>query len=333
MKIFKNDLRNDIYIPNDLKDTLGDTNFCFLDIETTGLSSRYNHIILIGMLCVENHNVYITQLFAESTSEEKELLVSLTELLNNFEHIITYNGSTFDIPFIKNRLTYHNIDSNISMINHLDILKLVRKNKTMLGLSDCKLKTVEKSLGIFRKDTISGKESVELYKVYTTSKNPSIRKTILNHNYDDIFYLPKLLTIYDIIDAKNNLELELSFKEVIVDLSIRKDSFIFKDRLLYIEGKTKLVNLPPQLYYEDFFTLDWNVPNGAFNLNIQYKTGRLSTGEECLYIDLSDTNISLKNINNMKYNIPSNIFLIRINGEIIYDNISYLVREIVFSLG
>ena len=80
----------------------------FLDIETTGQSN--SEIFLIG-LCyfqynekLNNDEIISELLFAREIVEEAALLKYFIDLLPRFNTIITYNGKTFDIPFIIDRI-------------------------------------------------------------------------------------------------------------------------------------------------------------------------------------------------------------------------------------
>ena len=334
MELFKYELLDKINLPEVLKSDLNNENFCFLDIETTGLSSKYHKIILIGMLCVEDDNVYIVQFFANHPDKEKALLEQFNQYLNKFKCMLTFNGLTFDIPFIKKRFGLYDMKSDIGNIEHLDILRTVRKHKTLLGLDNCKLKTVEKSLGIYREDTISGKESVDLYNKYALSsdKDFNIRDIILKHNYDDIFYLPKLLSIYDIVDKKNNLKLDLLYKEIKCVVNISKDSISFKKNKLYLEGYSSSVNIPYQLYYEEDYVLDWDTNEGFLKFEINYRNGTISSGENCLYLDLSSIFNNLFKSNKLGYSIPDNILLLKVNDDVVYENIELLIKEVLCNI-
>lgn len=332
MEIIKDRLNYSIYIPNMLKSELSNKNICFLDIETTGLSSKYNEVILIGLLCIENDKVYITQFFADSISEEYELLSKFEEFINKFSYIITYNGNTFDLPFLKKRLDFHKINNNIDDFLHLDLLRLVRKNKNLLKLDNCKLKTVERYLNIYREDTISGKESVDLYKDYEYSKDQHKKNIILKHNYDDILYLPQLLSIYDIVEKETILNMNLDFKESIIKTRISKDDLVFKDNTLSIVGKSEKARFPTQVYFKDNYTLSWDIINGDFTIDIKYNTAYLSSKEKCFYIDMSDFNISLNNFNIINSNIPKNLLLLKVDDSIIYENIISLVSKIISTI-
>lgn len=328
MEIIKDKLNNNIYIPDMLKNELSNKNICFLDIETTGLSSKYNEVILIGLLCIENDEVYISQFFANNIDEEYELLSKFEEFINSFSYIITYNGHTFDLPFLKARLNFHNIDHNIDDFSHLDLLRLVRKNKDILKLENCKLKTVERYLNIYREDTISGKESVFLYKDYQYSKDKYKKEIILKHNYDDIFYLPQLLYVYDIVEQETILNINLDFKELIIKTRINKDNIIFKNHTLSIIGKSQETKFPTQVYFKDNYTLNWDIINGDFNIDIKYNIAYLSTKEKCFYIDMSEFNISLNEFNRINNKIPKNFLLLRVDDNILYENIIALVSKI-----
>jgi len=198
MIITENTLSNDYdkYIPDEYKILFND-DFIVLDIETTGLSREKSAIMLIGLIIKTNDNIISKQFFAESLSEEKILLITLKNLLSSMKNyfLITYNGHSFDIPFINTKLKKYNLDFQIPNAYNFDIYRLIRANKKFLNLERYNLKSIEKFLKINRKDTISGKENIELYYNYLTTKNECILKTILLHNYEDILYLLPILKI------------------------------------------------------------------------------------------------------------------------------------------
>ncbi len=181
---------------------------CFLDIETTGLHRDYSYIMLIGFIVYDkpSNSFILVQLFLENKENEKLLLEELLKYINEDSVIITYNGYNFDIPFINHRLQKHNISHNIKKSSIFDIYKIIRKSKPnidknskLLSFEKLNLKTIEKYLGIYRKDQISGKESVSLYKEYLINKNENIKNIILTHNYEDILNLSKIIKITEII--------------------------------------------------------------------------------------------------------------------------------------
>ena len=49
----------------------------FFDIETTGFSAAHSQVYMIGYATKKNGNIGITQLFAETPSEEPEILAEI----------------------------------------------------------------------------------------------------------------------------------------------------------------------------------------------------------------------------------------------------------------
>ena len=256
-------------------------NHFVFDIETTGLNSNYCKVILIGILFNQDNKTVIKQFFADTEDDEKELLLSFINTIKNYQNHITFNGLTFDIPFLNTRLKKHNIDFYLSKNDDIDILKLIRPFKEKLSLSDCKLKTIEKYLGIHREDTISGKESIDLYKDYSVNQNIDLKEKILLHNYEDIYYLGVIFKIKDILKHKlnvlciatNNLSLELvpgSFKISKNILSIIYNTF---------EGNVFNINI-----YNDSYSIISDEKN--LILNVSLDKGRDPNNNTILFYNL-----------------------------------------------
>jgi uncharacterized protein YprB with RNaseH-like and TPR domain len=198
-KILQNNYKK--YIPEKFRNDFN-RDFVVLDIETTGFSRDKCSIILIGIIIKTNNNLISTQIFCESLYEEKEMLLHLKDTLSSLDEffLITYNGYSFDIPFINNKFKKYNIDYQIENIYNFDIYRLIRANKKLLNLERYNLKSIEKFLGIERKDTISGKDSVQLYFEYLKTKNIKILNKILLHNQEDILYLLQILKILNYLN-------------------------------------------------------------------------------------------------------------------------------------
>lgn len=256
-------------------------NHFVFDIETTGLNSNYCKVILIGILFNQDNKTVIKQFFANTEDDEKELLLAFINDIKNYQNHITFNGLTFDIPFLNTRLKKHNIDFSLSKNNDIDILKLIRPFKEKLYLSDCKLKTIEKYLGIHREDTISGKESVDLYKDYSVNQDIDLREKILLHNYEDIYYLGIIFKIKDILKHKlnilcittNNLSLEL----IPVSFKISKNTLLIKYNAF--EGNLFNINI-----YNDSYSITSDEKN--IILNVSLDKGRDSNNNIILFYSL-----------------------------------------------
>jgi uncharacterized protein YprB with RNaseH-like and TPR domain len=225
----------------------------FLDIETTGLGHRHK-IVLIGLVCIQkNKPTRVIQVFNDDYQSEKQMLIYLLDLIDQeqTDYFISYNGNAFDFPFINARLEYYHIRRRLNKKLNLDLLRVARRHKKSLGITQLNLKNIETHLMIKREDTISGKESITLYFEYVSSKAKALEYVILKHNYDDII---------NMIPLCNLLKYE-------GDNPFIKPIQVFNHHL--------------QRWYISYVNIDGN------QLNITLSTHELSTLEPLLFIDES----------------------------------------------
>lgn len=181
-----------------------DKNIAVFDIETTGLYPRRDQVILTGVLTLfKGEAATSIQYFANNPEDEKVVIKKTVELLSKTDLIITYNGASFDIPFIKERANRHNISTNEITAIHLDLYNLVKYHSGIKDLiGSLRQKNLEYYMGLSqsRDDEISGGESVKLYKRYIESNEKDLEKKILLHNSDDILQLAKLIPVIEKTD-------------------------------------------------------------------------------------------------------------------------------------
>jgi len=196
-----------------IAENIGD--ILIFDIETTGLHHKNCEVILIGYLYVKNNKVYIEQLFAETPDEEYEILQAFNDIASKYTYLLSYNGNSFDIPFLNSRFKYNQLAHTLSKSMNIDLLRVARLLASTLNLENYKLKTVERFLGIYREDTISGKDSVDLYNQYVYRPTPALKEKILLHNYEDILYLGKVIDLlsYQSHDDYSNLPLYFKYND------------------------------------------------------------------------------------------------------------------------
>ena len=144
----------------------------YLDIET----SFSGEITVIGIYYSDGR---LMQLIGDEINCDK-----LLNSLNRAETIITYNGSLFDLPVIRNKL-------GIDLTKHYSCYDL---------MYDCwrynlygGLKRVEEQLGIDRASKgINGWEAMRLWENYREYKDQQALTTLLNYNRDDVMNLVTL---------------------------------------------------------------------------------------------------------------------------------------------
>ena len=257
-------------------------NHFVFDIETTGLSPKYCKVILIGILYNLNNKTIIKQFFAENEDDENKLLLEFINEIKNFENHITFNGLTFDIPFLNSRFDKHNINYTLSKDKDIDILKLIKPFKEKLSLPDCKLKTLEKYLGIYREDTISGKESVDLYNEYLSSKCNNLKDKILLHNYEDIYYLGKIFKIKDILHDKLDT---LTISSNTLDVTLVPLDFKTQHSQIVMKYSILCGSIIPINIYNDKYTIISD--DKYIYLNLSYNKGHDSNNNIILFYKMS----------------------------------------------
>lgn len=180
----------------------------FLDIETTGLSPMRSFIYLIGLVFIDLKKVtmHITQLIAEDRDEEEEILKLTKEKLKGYKTVVTYNGNSFDLPFIAKRSERYGIEP-IAM-DSFDMYEKLRLHKDTLKLDGLKQKNIEKKLGITREDRYNGGECISFYKDYVKNKNQESFDRFVLHNYDDLLYMPATMSILDLLDEKITIDID-----------------------------------------------------------------------------------------------------------------------------
>ena len=149
----------------------------FVDIETTGLSKYTDIITMIGIYDGQTAKSYISGIDLEDAKEH----------LKKFDIIVTFNGKTFDLPFIE-----YKFNEKYDYI-HLDLRFMLKE----FGFSGG-LKNIEKELGINRGDEIAnidGREAVRLWRKYKLGDKDALN-LLLKYNHEDIINLKYLLEYY-----------------------------------------------------------------------------------------------------------------------------------------
>lgn len=167
----------------------------FVDIETTGLSSKTASLYLIGA-CYYKENVWNgIQWFAENTEDEINVIKAFFEFAANYTTLIHFNGNQFDLPFILGRCERLGLSYTFENFEGIDIYKRVSLCKHFLQLPNCKQTSIEKFLRLNREDKYSGGELIQVYKDYLINPTEKQEKLLLLHNKDDLKGMLAILPI------------------------------------------------------------------------------------------------------------------------------------------
>ena len=151
----------------------------YIDIETTGLSRRFADLTVIGIALERDGQCRVVQLHGVDLSNERLLMV-----LEGVDELYSYNGSRFDLPFIRAKL---GVDLN-KCFRHTDLMYDCWRNKLKGGL-----KAVERQLGIIRYlKNVNGYVAVKLWYDYVNNHNQQALSALLEYNREDIVNLQVL---------------------------------------------------------------------------------------------------------------------------------------------
>jgi len=162
----------------------------FFDLETLGLGGT--PIILVALARLAKANIQITQYLARSLDEEITLLEQVNQELSNAALLISYNGKSFDWPYLRERSAYYGLRSNQEAICHIDLLHHSR-SAFRDRLPDMRLGTVERLLGVEREEDLPSEAVPDFYSAYLETGNPGPLVPIVNHNRQDVESLAILL--------------------------------------------------------------------------------------------------------------------------------------------
>lgn len=187
--------------------------FLFIDIETLGIYNSPMFMVGFGYFNEKNYEIHI--LFARSLEEEIALCEHLkSKVMPRFKCLVSYNGKSFDIPFIANRYLYF-FDENPMIgsdeipykksntkYHHIDLYhncrRVYRNEFNSYSLTNME----QKLLGFFRNNEIPSELMGECYRKYLKDPNRyvGVIKECIEHNYYDVYSLPlifkKLLQSY-----------------------------------------------------------------------------------------------------------------------------------------
>lgn len=153
-------LTNDAYCP------IGSASPVWFDIETTGLSATSACVYMIGAVMQNEDRSWIfRQWFAELPSEEIELLQAFSESLPKECALLHFNGTTFDIPFLRDRCRFLGLDITWPTVS-VDLYTQLRKLKRLAMLDSCRQRDLEPYAGYTRIDPYDGGTLIGFYSEY-----------------------------------------------------------------------------------------------------------------------------------------------------------------------
>ena len=164
----------------------------FLDIETCGL--RGLPLFLVGLAWLDESDVRIDYLLARQQAEEPAVLALTAQLLAGASWLVTYNGGTFDLPYLEQRRAFHRTPP-FPKPAHCDLLDHARR---IVGrrYGDCRLQTLERELcGRPRPPgDVPGAQIPATYQRWVDTRDAGLLAPIVTHNGHDLLTMVGLVT-------------------------------------------------------------------------------------------------------------------------------------------
>ncbi len=171
----------------------------FVDIETTGLSSA-SPLFLVGALSMEDarSTPRLDLFLARDYPEEEALLAAFHELARG-RSLVTFNGKSFDWPYIEGRSRAHRLRFEPPP-RHFDLLHHARR-MWKHQLPNCKLQTLELHLcNRTRLDDVPGSQIPRVYHEFARRYSSGdggahLMAPVLHHNALDILTMAEILCL------------------------------------------------------------------------------------------------------------------------------------------
>ncbi len=172
------------YPPPEIPPTFIGTSAAF-DVESLGRTPK--PLFLVGFGRISADGVAFEQYLAGHPDEEGAVLEATARALAEADVLLSYNGRTFDLPIIRDRLRWWRLPY-AEPRRHVDLLWLVRKHyKERLSMPACGLTDAEQYvLGVRRPADIHSSQVPELYERFVKVGDARPLEPVLRHNLYDL---------------------------------------------------------------------------------------------------------------------------------------------------
>lgn len=162
----------------------------FMDVESTGLGN--SPLFLIGIMVLHDGDFEVRQFFARNYAEERAVLSMFLEACAARKLLITFNGKSFDFPYIRARSAASGVRFDLEP-SHLDMLHECRRIWKQ-RLPNCKLQTLETFIcRRKRHGDIPGDQIPDAYHEYVRSSDAWQMVDVLKHNMLDLITMADLM--------------------------------------------------------------------------------------------------------------------------------------------
>jgi uncharacterized protein YprB with RNaseH-like and TPR domain len=160
----------------------------YLDIETSGLQGDFNYMLSWSIKTANIDEIKSGIIKPKEISDgtlDKRIVKEAIDTLQNYRTIYTFYGTRFDLPFLRTRALYHDLQFiPYGLIQHKDLYYLVKR---ILRIHRNRLESAADLLGI------KGKTHLEpRIWIRANSGDKEALQYILDHNIADVILLEKV---------------------------------------------------------------------------------------------------------------------------------------------
>ena len=171
--------------------------FLFFDIETTGFSKDNTILYLIGCGYFIENGFQFIQWFNDDGTSEEEILLAFHDILKQKDwQLVTFNGNSFDIPYLKRHYELNELSCDIESFPSLDFYQFLKPFQSLFQMTHGKQKGWEHFLDLYREDIYDGGQLIAVYKEYLMNKEEALLHNLLLHNEEDLLGMKYLLPLF-----------------------------------------------------------------------------------------------------------------------------------------
>lgn len=167
----------------------------FVDLETLGLAG--NAVFLCGVGRLGPDGLAVRQYLAPAHADEPAVLASALDELADARVVVTYNGRTADVVWLRSRCFFHGL-APVPDVLHLDLVFGTRRRfvRDDAVLVDARLPTVQRRLLRVRRPVCDVPSAAvpELYQTAVRDGCAGLLVPVLDHNRSDLEALVLLLS-------------------------------------------------------------------------------------------------------------------------------------------
>ncbi|MFQ7551021.1 MAG: ribonuclease H-like domain-containing protein [Blautia marasmi] len=135
------------------------------------------------------------QFLAQKENEEEELAVlkAFESLCAGKSCFLHFNGSTFDLPYLQHKYRGYGLTAPFTDAVSVDLYRALQPFRPLLRTENFRQRSLEPLSGYKRKDTMSGKELIKVYRTYAKTGQEPLLDLLFLHNHDDVEGMGHLL--------------------------------------------------------------------------------------------------------------------------------------------